>query len=98
MSTLDDVPALAKLDSGSMLQQVAQFPNHLSRSAEVQAAFTGAHELAGMVAAGGAREVVVCGMGGSAIGADYAAVFPTRVGGVDNHRLSFLRWRSAAEK
>jgi len=87
LSTLDDVDALGKLDAGGMLRQVAALPAQLARGAEVRRAFHAADRLAGAVAAVGAREVLVCGMGGSAIGADFAAVWAA------SHGVRLSVWR-----
>jgi glucose/mannose-6-phosphate isomerase len=76
LSSLDDVGALSAHDPGRMLQQVAELPQQLSRAAEVQAAFRGADSrLAVRARSFGVREALVCGMGGSAIGGDYAATW-----------------------
>ncbi|UCE01659.1 MAG: bifunctional phosphoglucose/phosphomannose isomerase [Candidatus Latescibacterota bacterium] len=72
MSRLDDAAALAGADPGGMLQQVAGLPDQLARAAEVRAAI---EPSASSLRARDSREVVVCGMGGSAIGAEYASVW-----------------------
>ncbi|MFQ5601380.1 MAG: bifunctional phosphoglucose/phosphomannose isomerase, partial [Candidatus Krumholzibacteriia bacterium] len=86
---MDDAPALAGRDPGGMLQQVAGFPAQLARAREVQAAFRAAHPgLAAQSSAGEpAREVLVCGMGGSAIGGEFAAAWAASCGvRVEVHR------------
>ena len=75
MSGLDDVDLL-KADPGGMLQQVFSLPQQLARAAEVRAAVQRTcADLAARVAGSEAREALVCGMGGSAIGGDYAATW-----------------------
>jgi glucose/mannose-6-phosphate isomerase len=67
---LDDAAALGRADPGGMLAMVAGLPAQLERAATVRDA---------ALAAGGtparSRSVLVCGMGGSAIGAEVAAVW-----------------------
>ncbi len=76
MIALDDVAQLASHDPGGMLQQVASLPDQLARAAEVQASIGAwGNDLRTRVTTVHAREVLVCGMGGSAIGGDYAATW-----------------------
>ena len=78
MSALDDADELAKHDPGGALQQVASLPGQLERVRTVQAEVAqSGPDLAARVGrrAGAGVEVVVCGMGGSAIGGDYAAAW-----------------------
>lgn len=76
MSSLDDVSALSARDPGGMLEQVGDLPQQLSRAADVRSAFHDARsDFAARARSLGVREVLVCGMGGSAIGADYAATW-----------------------
>lgn len=76
MSRLDDAAALAQRDPGAMLQQVAELPQQLRRAPHVQARFREAHpDFAAGSRKAGASEMLVCGMGGSAIGGDYAATW-----------------------
>jgi len=59
---LDDVTRFAQLDSGSMLERIAELPQ------QCRAAWKLAQELALPSTCGAVRHVVVTGMGGSAIG------------------------------
>jgi glucose/mannose-6-phosphate isomerase len=79
---LDDAGALAERDPGGALQQVATLPDQLQRVRQVQADLArAAPDLAARVRGRGAGvEVVVCGMGGSAIGGDYAATWAAPLG------------------
>jgi len=67
-ATLDDAGALRGRDPGGMLGQVAGLPAQVARAPQVQATLPA-------VARGAPRPVLVCGMGGSAIGADFAAAW-----------------------
>jgi glucose/mannose-6-phosphate isomerase len=67
---LDDAAALAAADPGGMLQMVAGLPAQIERAAAVRDALGAAP---GTRAA--SRSVLVCGMGGSAIGGDLAAAW-----------------------
>ena len=70
MIDLDDQAALAAADPGGMLAMVAGLPAQLSRAAAVRealAAFPGTPARS--------RSVLVCGMGGSAIGGDLAGAW-----------------------
>jgi glucose/mannose-6-phosphate isomerase len=73
VSGLDDAAGLRRRDPGGMLAQVAGFPDQLGRAAEARRAFRAAHP--GGVAGDGRRSVLVCGMGGSAIGGEFAAAW-----------------------
>lgn len=75
MTTLDDVPALRAQDPGRMLEQVAGLPAQLGRAGEARRGFA-----TPAVPAAGTRSVLVCGMGGSAIGADLAAAWAASLG------------------
>jgi len=67
---LDDSVALASADPGGMLRMVAGLPAQLARAASVRDGFA-----AERGAPARSRAVLVCGMGGSAIGGDLAAVW-----------------------
>ena len=76
MISLDDAGELAALDPGGMLLQVAGLSEQLARASAVRDALRAAHPgLSAQAKSAGAREVLVCGMGGSAIGGDYAATW-----------------------
>ncbi len=72
MNNLDDSGALAAADPGGMIGMVAGLPEQLARGAVVRSALGAS---AGPVAAPVSRPVLVCGMGGSAIGGDMAAAW-----------------------
>jgi len=69
---LDDVQHLKLADPSGMLAMVAGLPDQLARAAAARDAL---RQSAGPVHGGGFRSVLVCGMGGSAIGGDVAAVW-----------------------
>jgi glucose/mannose-6-phosphate isomerase len=71
--TLDDAALLAGRDPGGMLAMVAGFPSQLARAPEARDTFRAAHADPGVPA--GITSVLVCGMGGSAIGGDMAAAW-----------------------
>lgn len=71
--TLDDPALLAERDPGGMLAMVAGLPAQLARAPEARDAFRAAHPDPGVPA--GVTSVLVCGMGGSAIGGDMAAAW-----------------------
>jgi glucose/mannose-6-phosphate isomerase len=73
VTLLDDPGALAARDPGGMLQAVAGLPEQLRQAATARAAFRSAYATA--VAPASGRDVLVCGMGGSAIGGDMAAAW-----------------------
>jgi glucose/mannose-6-phosphate isomerase len=73
MTNLDDASALGRLDPGGMLGQVAGMFEQLSRAAAAQTAFRAAGGIGQRPQ--GIRSVLVCGMGGSAIGGDIAAAW-----------------------
>ncbi len=73
MTNLDDAPALAQRDPGGMLLQVADLPAQLRHAPRASAAFRGA--AGGGVPRAKGREVLLCGMGGSAIGGEFAAAW-----------------------
>ena len=75
MNELDDAPALAGRDPGGMLDQVAGMPAQLVGAIAARTAYATAS--AGAEPAR-VRDVLVCGMGGSAIGADLAAMWAER--------------------
>ena len=74
MIALDEAKALHDKDPGGMLAQVASLPQQLARAAEVRAAVRHSHpqlrQKLGTVDA-----VLVCGMGGSAIGGEFASAW-----------------------
>ncbi|HZM14746.1 MAG TPA: bifunctional phosphoglucose/phosphomannose isomerase [Candidatus Krumholzibacteria bacterium] len=70
---LDDVDRLAAADPGGMLRQVADLPRQLAQAGALAAPARKA--LAALPGRGRWTELLVCGMGGSAIGGDYAAAW-----------------------
>jgi len=71
---LDEAKALQDKDPGGMLTQVASLPQQLGRASEVRAQVRKQHpELRQQL--GALEGVLVCGMGGSAIGAEFAAAW-----------------------
>jgi glucose/mannose-6-phosphate isomerase len=70
---LDDPHALAGRDPGGMLQQVGGLPAQLRHAAVAMGAFRSS--VAAAVPPAPGRSVLVCGMGGSAIGGDMAAAW-----------------------
>jgi glucose/mannose-6-phosphate isomerase len=99
VSALDDADELGRRDPGGALQQVAGLPGQLEHVRQVQAELAqAAPDLAARVRVRGAGvEVVVCGMGGSAIGGDYAAAWGARHGlRIGVHRgYGLPRWVTA---
>ena len=80
MTRLDDAGALLSRDPGGMLAQVAGLPRQLEQALGRETAVRAA---VGDLPRGGAfRELLVCGMGGSAIGGDYAAAWAAPHGAV----------------
>ena len=71
MTGLDDAVALGAADPSGMWSQVASLPAQVERAPAVLA------EVArlGVTAAAPRAPVLVCGMGGSAIGGDFAAIW-----------------------
>jgi len=78
VSTLDDAGGLASADPGGMIGQIASMARQLEAVSKARAAFRAdpAHRLD----AGEVHDVLVCGMGGSAIGGDLAAAWAERHG------------------
>jgi len=71
---LDEARRLQECDPGGMLQQVASLPAQLSRAAEVQQTLRREHgDLKRQL--GRIDAVLVCGMGGSAIGGEFASAW-----------------------
>jgi len=68
MSELDDQKALDRIDRSGMRELLKRFPEQLSRAWDLEA------ELPAF------RQIIVCGMGGSAIGGDYLRVYLARKG------------------
>lgn len=79
MTTLDDRRVTAKLDPGDMLQQVRSLPAQLAGAARVRDALGQAFGNT-RLPLDGVREAVVCGMGGSAIGGDFTALWAANAG------------------
>ncbi len=77
MKRLDAAASLAAADPGGMLAQVADLPRQLERAVGLEGAVRAG--VAGL--RGPFRELLVCGMGGSAIGGDYAAAWAAPLGG-----------------
>lgn len=74
MNLLDDLQALSTLDPGGMLRQVADLPHQLGRAPALQPVVSAAVQSALHGSKGRrVRQALLCGMGGSAIGGDYAA-------------------------
>ena len=74
MIALDETKALQEKDPGGMLAQVASLPSQLSRAPEVRTAVRKKHpDLQQKL--GALDSVLVCGMGGSAIGGEFAAAW-----------------------
>jgi glucose/mannose-6-phosphate isomerase len=78
VTTLDDAGRLAAADPGGMIGQIASMPAQLAAAPRARAAFEA--ERTPRLDAGAARDVLVCGMGGSAIGGDLAAAWAERHG------------------
>lgn len=72
MTGLDDVQQMNGSDPSGMLAMIAGLPEQIARAAEARAAL---HQHAGAAQPRARRAVLVCGMGGSAIGGDVAAVW-----------------------
>ena len=72
MNNLDDPRAIVAADPGGMIGMVAGLPEQLARGAAVRSALAAA---AGPPATSASRPVLVCGMGGSAIGGDMAGAW-----------------------
>jgi glucose/mannose-6-phosphate isomerase len=71
---LDETKALQEKDPGGMLAQVASLPQQLSRAAAVRAAVRKEYpDLQRQL--GAVDSVLICGMGGSAIGGEFAAAW-----------------------
>jgi len=71
---LDDAAALRQLDPGGMLAQVGGMPEQLAGAGAARAAFRDGGGIGG-TRRDGIASVLVCGMGGSAIGGDIAAAW-----------------------
>jgi len=71
MIGLDDTAALAAADPSGMWAQVAGLPSQLERAPAVQSEVAGL----GVTRVAPGAPVLVCGMGGSAIGGEFAAVW-----------------------
>lgn len=72
MTELDSMQAMQAADPSGMLAMVAGLPDQLARAAAARDALRAS---AGPAGGRGPRSVVVCGMGGSAIGGDVAGVW-----------------------
>lgn len=70
---LDDVASFAKLDSQNMLEQINDLPNQLLRAWELG-------QNGELPEVDGIQQILIAGMGGSAIGADLLAAYSDRQG------------------
>jgi len=78
VSTLDEAGRLAAADRGGMIGQIAGMAGQLAAASSARETFRA--DASNRLDAGAVRDVLVCGMGGSAIGGDLAAAWAERHG------------------